>query len=313
VPFKRTPEYQGLVAGADGNVITVSNANFSPNQWATPNSNGYYPYYVILVTSNGTKEGAYFTITNNTATDLSVVLDAENLTSVSAGDRLQVVPYWTLNTIFPLGTGVVASTSSTVSGRRTAILFPDLVSTGVNLSASAIYYYFNNAWRQAGKPATSNLNDVVVLPDQFLVARQKNTADTSAWTSLGLVPTHRIRIPLYANLPADGRQQDNYVAVYRPAVQTLNESGLTNAFKASSGTTVSTRQDQLLIFNNDAQQKNKSAAAIYYYYNNGWRKAGVPATVDFGASNVFNAATGVIVRKATNTVPTSIWVNAPNY
>jgi uncharacterized protein (TIGR02597 family) len=312
VPFTRMPEYQGLIAGVSGSTISISNSpGWSAGQWSTANANGYFPYYAKIQT--GTKEGAYYTVTNNGADTLDVVLAPEDLSSVAAGNQIRIIPFWTLNTVFPGGTGVVASVSATISGRRTQILFPDLTTDGINLSASATFYYFNNAWRKQGVPATSNLNETVILPDQYVIGRQQNNADTTTMVAPGQVVLSKVRIPLYANPVATTTNQDNAVAIYRPSVQTLNESQLTNAFVASTTATLAGRRDQLLTIDNSVQGINKSASATYYYFNNGWRKQGVPATVDFGPSNIFNPATGVIVRKVTNDTTTAIWVNPANY
>ena len=311
--FLRVPEYQGLVASASGSTLSISNSpGWTAGQWATPNINAYFPYFVQI--RSGSLQGAYYTITNNGSASLDVILNPETLSGVAAGDTIRIVPFWTLNTVFPGGTGIVASTTATAAGRRSQVLMPDQVTDGINLSASAIYFYFNNAWRRAGSPATSNFNDVVILPDQSFTLRQAtNATDTTLYMAPGLVNSNLSRTPLYANPVASGLQQDNAVAIYRPSVQTLNESGLTNGFVASISAAAAGRRDQLLTFDNAVQAQNKSANAIYFFFNNGWRKVGSPATVDFGPTNVFTPGAGVIVRKATNDTATTIWVNSPNY
>jgi uncharacterized protein (TIGR02597 family) len=313
IPFIRPPEALGMVGSWAGNTITISNVTWTPGQWATPSTpNGYYPYYVQLL--SGSKEGAYYTITNSGTSTLSVILNPEDLTSVAVGDRVQICPFWTLNTVYPGGTGVVASVSAASSGRRTSILFPNMVSNGINLGVANEYYYYNGAWRRSlpVTPSTSNFNDVVILPDQYIIVRQNNSADTTTNTAIGQVLMTKARIPLYANTDV---QQDNAIGLYRPSVQTLNDTGLTNAFTASVGTASSQRRDTLLIFDNTQQTKNKGASQVFYYYNSGWRRAlpVTPSSVDFGQTNVLTPGMGFIIRKYTNSTPTWIWVNSANY
>jgi uncharacterized protein (TIGR02597 family) len=316
VPFTQIPAAQGLIASASGSTIGASNSpGWTPGQFAvtttTADGNTYFSHYVYINT--GSKAGATYAITNNDASSLFVTLAPEDLTSVAAGDQFRIVPYWTLGTIWPGGTGVVASTSSVASGRRSQILFPDLVSTGINLSAAGTYYFFNSAWRKQGSNASSNFNNVAILPDQYVTQRQAtNAADTSTVTTLGQVVLGKTRIPFYANGLGSPTAQDNFVGLYRPAVQTLNETGITNAFVASISSVASGRRDQLLQLDYGVGL-NKSAIATYYYFNNGWRKQGVAATVDYGTSNnIVTPTTGFILRKQTNTVD-AIWVNSANY
>ena len=182
--------------------------------------------------------------------------------------------------------------------------------SGINLGYSSTYFFFNSAWRKVGANVNSNYNDTVFLPDQYVVIRQNNGADTTQVTAMGQVALSRIRIPLYSN-SFGGPKQDNFVGLVRPSNYSLDQSGLTNAFTAT--TSLGSRNDELLVFDNSVQQKNKGPSATYFYYNNGWRKVGASVSVNFGASNVFQAASGAIVRKQTNSVLTSVWANDPNY
>ncbi len=312
VPFTRMPEFHGTVSSIAGNVITVNgNPNWTLNQWATPTANGFYPYYVRL--ENGSKAGAFYTITNNpVGNTLRVVLAPENLSGVGSPDRVRIIPYWTLGTVFPGGTGVVATTIVTV--KKTELLFPNLAGVGINLAPGAQYFFYNSAWRRSApsSPVTTNWNDVVILPDQYIVGRQSGGAPTSTYTAPGLVMVNASRIPLYANA-SPGPKQDNFLSIYRPAVQTFNQSALVSVIFTT--TIVTVKRDEVLFFNNAVQAKNKAPSAQYFFYNNGWRRSApsAPVTVDYGNSNVFNPGEGFIVRRATNTTTTAIWSNLPNY
>jgi uncharacterized protein (TIGR02597 family) len=210
-------------------------------------------------------------------------------------------------TAFPNGQGITPTTS--LLSRKTELLFPDIDGVGINLSPAATYFYYNNAWRKSGQPASVSYNDQIVLPDQYFVVRQNNQAPTVTFNPPGACAMKKIRLPFYTQTST---KQDNYVGLYRPKAQTLNESNLTNAFVAT--TSLLTRKDELLVFDNTVQQKNKSPSATYFYYNSAWRKSGQPSTVDFGTNVVFEPGIGVIIRKATNSVAaTAIWVNSPNY
>jgi uncharacterized protein (TIGR02597 family) len=308
IPFSQIPQFRGALASAPGSgaqLAIAGSPGWAPGQWATVTANGYYPNYAFVV--SGSQAGASFTITNNDASNLYVVLNPENASAMSAGDKIQIIPFWTLGTAFP-ASSVVAST---LISQKTIILFPDMTTVGQNLAPTPSYYFLNNAWRKNGAPSASNYNDAVILPDQYVIVRQNNNATTTTNITLGAVNVNNAHTAIFANAPSGSLvKQDNALAVTRPAVQTLDQTGLSNIVLAS---TLITTKDLILTFDNSAQAKNKAASASYFFFNNHWRKSGAPNTVDFGPTNIFNPGDGFIFRAYTNTVTQRIWSNQPNY
>jgi uncharacterized protein (TIGR02597 family) len=326
------PQFSGTVSAKSGNEITVNGSpTWTLNQWATASPNGYLPYYV-QVTSNaggGTYSGAYYTIlSNDVSGDLFVgfansgLASDNDLAGINAGDYVNIFPFWTLGSVFTNGQGYVASTGTTTGTRRTQILFPNLSFVGENPPTATSYYFFNNGWRRffpTGANPASNFNDAVIAPDQYVTVRNvTNATDVTTFMGIGQVVTYPVRIPLFASAPpAIG--QDNVLGIYRPAVQTFAQSGLSNAVLASTATTTLGRRDQVLLFDNTQQGQNKGVSQGFYYFNNGWRRffpTGTSPAVDFSQSNVFLTTQGFFLRKATNGVSVSTlttWVNQPNY
>src|ERR1017187_10393251 len=240
-PFTRIPEATGIVgatASAGGGVLNILQAANTPGwsalQWTFPATSAQDPtvsntYYVVL--TSGAKAGSWFQITNNDASaNLYLDTPVEDLTGVATGvDTFKIIPFWTLGTMFPGGSGVQASTTQSSGSRRTQILFPAIGSTGINLVPTTTFYFLQSAtqgtnWVQVGS-GTINFNTQVILPDMYFIVRQSPpSASTTAFT-LGAVSTWLARTPLYT-LPVGSGQQDNFVAVYRPASQTLVNLGL---------------------------------------------------------------------------------------
>jgi len=327
IPFTQIPQFSGTVALATTNEITVNGSpSWTANQWATPTTpNGYLPYYVQVVSNvAGTYCGAYYTIlANDTAGDLYVGFANSGLASdndvagIQPGDYVNIFPFWQLGTVFTNGQGYVASTSSLTAGRHTQVIFPNLSFIGENPGAADSYYYFNNAWRRyyPTTSAASNYNDAVIAPDQYITVRNV-AADVTTFMGIGQVPTYTLRIPLFAQ-PANGGQ-DNVLGLYRPAVQTLAQSGLSGALVPSISSLASGRRDTLLMFDNTTQLQNRGVSQSFYFFNNGWRRfyPTTSATIDYSQSNIFLVTQGFVVRKATNGVATptvSQWINQPNY
>src|SRR6185503_7671702 len=100
-------------------------------------------------------------------------LGDDDISSVTTGTRLSVIPYWTPATAFPGGRGVIPS--ATLGTHATEILIPDFVGVGINLSAPTTYFLLTNAtfpngiWRKAGDAVSHN--DDVLLPDGYFIVR----------------------------------------------------------------------------------------------------------------------------------------------
>ena len=305
IPFTRPADFVGQIASVTGNVISVTGSvHWSSNQYVYAAGIQSNTYYAFINTGPGA--GIHYPITNNTANSLSLDLGGANLTNVSTGASLAIIPFWTLGTALPLGRGIL--NSPTPGGRATEILIPDLTGVGTNLSASRVYYQWYGNWRSVGQGAAVE-DDVVLRSDSYFIVRQ-NFASNAVLTTLGAVPMRTQQVSIAT---AAATQRDNSVALARPAQQTQTGSRLfeSGAFNASSATNA--RTDELLVFDNSLGQKNKTPAAVYYYWSNAWRQVG-GGTNDVGSTPVFVPGVGVIVRKnATIGAPTYQWVNSPNY
>lgn len=316
VPFTRIPEYTGLIESISENSITVGGSPaWTPGQWAylgvALQSNHYY-----AVINNGPKEGAIFPITNNTANAIQLELSPEDLSGVSAGNQIKIIPYWTLITAFPDGSVVPSGSAGT---RPTELLIPNFDGTNINQAVVANYYFFTNAttraWRLVGG-GTVNRNNDILIPDGFVIVRH-NTATQTVVVAPGSVPLKKQRSVVGRN-GAGTAGRDNYIALIRPTPVSLNDSGLyqSGAFRPSAA--AGTRVDELLVFDNNAVGQNKSPIQNYYYFTNSttsaWRLVG-GGTADRGTNEVFKPGFGVILR-ANNVnnppTPSSVtWVSDP--
>lgn len=327
IPFQRAPAYMGLIQAVDNTLDTITisnNPSFAAGEFVYQvgvQSNHYFAYI-----SSGLKAGATYPVTNNTGNVLSVEALPEDLSSINAGDAVQIIPYWTLGTAFPSGNGIVPSASA--GTRPTELFIPPLEGTNENQAATVDYYFFTNAttqvWRLFGGGATSHNDDILVNDAYVLVRHNTNLTNglpfvTTTVTTIGFVPMGYQRTAVYRN-GAGPNGRDNYVSLTRPTAVSLNDSGLyqSGAFRPSAA--AGTEVDQLLIYDNTAVGQNKASLATYYYFTNAtvsaWRLFGGGAT-DRGTNQVFTPGYGVVVRVNTNNLPGSptsaIWSNVPTY
>ena len=249
-------------------------------------------YYVRALT--GALRGYFFTVLGSDGTSVLIDDAGIDLTQLSAGDQLELVPYWTLGTLYPAsqtGVSFVASASSVL--HQTELYMYDPAGIGSNRSPTATYFYYNGAWRKTGSAIATSYSGVVVPPDTYIV--QRNKAAGTVLTQMGRVHPSRLTTPIEA---VAGTKQDNYVALAYPVDVTLRGSGLAGsaAFTTSSSTVL--HADEVYVYDNTQTGINRAPAATYYYYNGGWRKTGAPMTTDFGDTVTLTAGSGFVVRRA---------------
>ena len=259
IPYTRAPLFCGTVQSVSGNAVTVQGApGWTDGQWSQVTTNGYFPDSVVL--TSGAQEGATFGITNNSPDTLLLATGGcYDLTGVSAGDQLAIIPYWTLGTVFPGGAGV---TPSTLVLHKTELLFffPCPHCSGLPNPTVYIYYFYNSHWRKVGASSSSNYDDAVLLPEQFFIVRQNSTAPTSTFTATGNVVQYATRTCLYADSVTTN--WDNFVANYHSTTQTLDQANLAAAFLASDpGTNPPTINDLLFVYDNTTDETYDACGA----------------------------------------------------
>ena len=265
-------------------------------------------------------EGRFYQVTTNDTGSVTVNLNGDTLASVAAGTQVSIIPYWTLNTVFPAANAGVSFTATTSPiFPETEILVPDYSSSGTNLAATAIYLFYtdggsNVGWRIVGDTTTDHGHDII-LPDGYVTVRTASSAPTLPVTFSGSVSVNKLATTLATR---SSGQQDNAVALNRPADTTLGALGLNPTDGSFLATTSPiTPEDELFVYNNSTAAINKSSSAIYIYYNGGasntgWRVFGDLSTDH--STDVIPAGSALTIRKAATTAgQTAVWSNSPNY
>lgn len=301
-PFVRPSASSLLVASVSGNVVNVTPApGWTSNQFvyaAGTQSNTFYARF-----TSGAAQGRIYPISANDTAAITLNIGTDDLSVVAADDSITIEPYWSLGTVFPSGTGV--NTSPTIGNRNTEILTPDLTSSGINLSATKVYFFNAGIWKQVGQ-GSANQNDNVIQPNSYIIVRHNVATNTTVFAA-GVVVSANLALPLRSQV---GVHQDNSIGLLRPMAVSLNASGLISSGAFQSSPVPGSRTDELLTFDNSVTSRNKSASAIYYYWQNAWRQVGF-GSADVGA-NLLTPGTGFIIRKGTNNAA-AVWTNAPNW
>ncbi|MGZ5544801.1 MAG: TIGR02597 family protein, partial [Limisphaerales bacterium] len=303
IPFGRAPAISLLVGSTAANVITVSSSpGWTANQFVYSSGTQSNSYFVRF--TSGAAAGRIYPITANGGNTLTVNLGNDSLAAVVQNDAFSIEAYWTLDTVFPNGTGV--NVSPTIGNRNTEVLIPDLTSAGINLSASKVYFFNGGVWKQVGQGSTSH-NDDILQPNAYLIVRH-NVATNTVLNSAGRVISSPITTTL---LTKAGTSQDNYIGLQRPVSVSLNDSGLISSGAFAASPLPGSRTDELLTFDNSVVARNKSSSASYYYWNGAWRQVGAGGA-DVGTDLVFQPGTGIMIRKGTNSV-SPVWTNSATW
>ncbi len=104
VPFTRPPEFVGATTAATANTLTVSGSPWTANQFVYLSTPSQHNTYFVLIgphSSTNPKEGRMYQITGNTTNQLTVNNGGDDISTVAATTQILVIPYHTLNSVFP--------------------------------------------------------------------------------------------------------------------------------------------------------------------------------------------------------------------
>lgn len=311
LPLHRPDVYRGRIVSATGTEMILQQASFEEDAF-----NG--SCYLLL--ESGPAEGAWFPILDTGAGSVTVdVGTGEDAGSLIAGVAVKIIPFWTLDTVFPNGRGVNASGSLLPVTR---IMLSDQTRAGIRLAPSSSFLYYagtdhgGEGWRRFGFAPAVKFDDQILAPGTSMIVRHDNGSGT-VFENLGHVQTSSFSIRLGTIAPDTA--QDHAIGLGIAVPVTLEESQLFESGAFAASATLEQPSDQLLVYDQTTALKNRVPSAVYYYYGGaqsggaGWRLLGDPGTVR-DAATVFHPAQGFVIRKAGGAVSqSSRWTARPAY
>ena len=321
-PFTRPAEFVGAVASVSGSTLVVSGTpgwtgtSFSYVQGSQPKT--YYALFGPSTSGTYAREGASYTVAASSSNSLTLALNGDDISSLPVAAQVSVIPYWTLNTMFPATDANVSFTPTTSTlSMKTQVLIPYYSGSGINLSPNITYFYYNKGtnigWRVTGDNVTDHGDDVLI-PNGYIIVRNQNSAPTLPLTQTGAVYTKKIGTPIFAQASV---KQDNFVSHGRPVDVALKDLGLSPTLGPFTATTSTLNyKDQIYLYDNTTTVLNKSPSTVYFWFtsgtNNGWRITGDNST-DRG-SDVVPAGSAIIIRRSvTAGGVTTFWPNSPTF
>lgn len=314
ISLTRPAIFVGQVAHASGATIELCG---SPG-WQT-NQLVAGAHYVRLggCGLTDTHAGKTFQVVGNGSASLVLDLNGDCIDTVPPGAPVSVTPYWTLDTLFPRTDANVSFTpSSSPLAIQTQLLIPNYTGTGINLAASKSFYFIesgtNVGWRKTGEPIAKDYGSQILLPDGYLIIRNKNNAPTLPLRIAGNVVVDKSSFPLHTNLST---AQDNHLGLPSPLPVALGALGLAAGPFAATTNPLQIR-DRLLLFDNATPAYNKTPNKSYFYLASGtfagWRLAGAPLEQDHGTDPI-PGCSALLIRKAPADGATSFWIYQPAF
>jgi len=243
-PLHRAADFSGVVSVVDSSsVITVGG---TPGWNVDTFASSHY-----LFVNNGDMEGAFAVVSANSADSVTLSFVSENLNlgqvgGLNVGDRISLIPFWTLGTLYP--------EDSVPDGTR--ILLYDRTVVGVNLSSAQSFTYFTGfGWFAGANPGENH----PIYPDEsYLIRAPASEGIEIALT--GSVNVSDFRLALDSVDP--GTTQDIRLTSSLPVPVELGsifgEDGVTDG-------------DRVLFFDNALSGVNKSSStSAVYFAGFGW-------------------------------------------
>jgi uncharacterized protein (TIGR02597 family) len=295
--------FTGLTDSVSGGAITVVGA--IPDVTSD--------LHFVWVT-DGALEGQWFAVTSGTATTVTVAEDLAAAGLVSS-DSFRVLPFWTLDTLLPLGGGI--PTSSSPSSVQGSIFLNNLSASGINLAPSNEYVYFDdgaggvpNGWYDINNPGAGVLGDTPITPASYFTIRN-NTGSLFTVTFTGSVPFAAISNEIVS---LASQRQDNQVPNLFPTGMTLGLAGFidSNAIRSTSNPS-DVNKDSLFVYDVAPTSQNPAPAIEFVHIDdgeggvpNGWYNINNPGA-GIQDSYVINPGAALVIRRGADSDAVYTW------
>ncbi len=317
-PLLRASEYAGLVGSITGDEVTLTSPSvIIANQFvyldAAQTNATKTNTYMLRVTS-GALVGRFFKVLSNTTTTNTLDPDALNTVSdqgLLAGSSFEVLPYWTMNTLYPNGDGI-GSTGNFFSPVNVVYIF-DSRDLQVDRAASNSYFHYTGDESNPAGWYTSGLataNDDPISPAYGIMVRNQ-TASPLSLVQSGTVKSSAAAV-VVDEFASDSN--DTFAQVQSPINVTLNDSGLASNNVVRASTNFFSPLDVVYVWDSPTEFDPAATAGYFYFAGDidnpvGWYSTGLsPAGTD-----LLKAGASIMIRKAPGTDTVRVWTSPKSY
>lgn len=303
VPLTQSPVFSGAV-----DAVTTGQVSFSSTLPDLTDAT----YFLMVTADTSQLEGQWFTITSSDTSSVTVEEDLASL-GLTASDTISVFPFWTLDSLFPSGGDIPAS--SDVFSPVASILINDVTAAGVNLPTVTSYIYHDGSqgaagWYDVNDLGSGLVGDTILTPETFIRIRNRSGAGVSIVLS-GSVPTGPIANNIISR--SAGRQDNQVVNPY-PGDFTLANSNLVTSGAFEASTDVFAPKDILFTYETAGSVIRPGASKAFLYHDGSQGAEGWYDINNLGAglqdSFEVPAGAALVIRKGIGSDVSASW--SPN-
>lgn len=304
----RAPVFEGVVESVNASsskIVAGGEPAWSANQFVF--ADGVQPEHYYLKITSGELEGAWFDISSNDAFSVAIEIGAGEISKIAKGDSFQIIPHWTMATLFPDGGGFSKATKISATAGATMLYKYTSYGTdgleypiGVNSASMQRFYYRErgdvNNWCDADKKDASN---VFVEPNAVFVAVQPDNSCTYSYS--GNIPMCATSFVLFTLDNGEGVQdQEIYIPVPSAVDFELNE--LTSTLIDSGAFTPSTSVasspvDIIYAYENKSADLNLTPDNSFFYRMRGTTNKWLDKDKQDAQTYKLSAGTVLVFRK----------------
>ena len=308
----RAPVFTGKVQSVQSgttNIVAQGEPNWSANQFvyvAGSQTNHYY-----LKFTSGELEGAWYDIKSNGAYFAEIEIGSAELAKVKADDTFQIIPHWTLATLFPNGGGFTKATKlsptagATILRKYTKYTDEGIQYTiGTNKLPSVGFFYRSFGTKQTWMDTDLNeVNDAVIEPNAVIKVVSSTNKDIATYN--GVISKCATSFEIFTSIKDNVVQsQDIYVAT--PSAVDIELKELTDAligttenpgpFEASKKL-VPSAVDTILVYDSKEGVKDALPAKKFFYRNFNTTKKWLDSDLSDADEVTLKSSTAIVIRK----------------
>lgn len=311
----RMPAFTGEVDGmtlSSRKISARGEPNWKANKFVY--QSGVQTNHYYLKFTSGELEGAWFDISANDSYSVQISIGEAEFRKISVGDAFQIIPHWTMATLFPDGGGFAKATSLFPTRNRSVLwkstTYENSVEypVGINPPFLSSFYYRKygkvDGWLDKGD---SDASDSVIEPNAcFVVTQPKGVASEVVYS--GVIPMCATSFELFTTESDSGGGRAQHILIPVPSAVEIKLSDLTEGLVGSGAFLASQsirRTDVLYLYDNSSLGHNITPAETFSYRKTSsksyWENASYSVCDDY----LLKAGTVLKFLKATSKLPST--------
>lgn len=322
----RAPVFEGVVESVNAGsskIVAGGEPAWSANQFVF--ADGVQPEHYYLKITSGELEGAWFDISSNDAFSVAIEIGAGEIQKIAKGDSFQIIPHWTMATLFPDGGGFSKATKISATAGATMLYKYTSYGTdgleypiGVNKAPMQSFCFRNRntvmGWRDGNRQDASN---VLIEPNAVFLAVQPSD-NSCKYSYAGTVPMCATSFVVFT-LDDGNEVQDQDIYLASPSATDFELNELTSALIDSgafiaSKSIASSPVDSLYVYENNRYGTNLSPDKTFYYRSRNTVQKWLDENRQDANSYKIGAGKTIVIRKKASTEEVAIRCKfKPNY